>query len=170
MGTKPTLTFVYKAATKLTDAILVIDQPDATGTPAWTDLVLQSGDSRADNYVTISGGDSGTVLDLDPASADSNQNVSATAGDAITLRGVTLNAGASVTVRITRTTLTGAAGTDPLVPVPNGVYAWPSTLNGSTPADTLADPMLYVVGDARASVMFQIIPTADANHADADSR
>ena len=143
MGTKPTLTFRYTAATKLTDAILVIDQP-GTGTgpgvtpPEWTNLILQSGDSREDNYVSFSGGDSGTALDLDPDTADTNQNVGATAGDAITLTGVTLNAGASVTVTITRTTLTGAAGTDPLVPVPNGVYAWPSTLNGSTPADTLA--------------------------------
>lgn len=170
MGTKPTLTFMYKAATKLTDATLVIDQPDSAGTPAWTDLVLQSGDPRADNYVTISGGGN-AALDLNPTTAE-NQNVSGSAGDAITLTGVDLNAGASVTVRITRTTLTGDAVTDPtatLDPVPNGVYEWPSTLNGSTPVDTLADPMLYVVGDARASVVFQIIPTADADHALADA-
>ena len=160
-GTKPTLTFTYKAATKLTDAALVIDQPDGGG---WTDLVLQSGDSRADNYVSFSGGDSGTALDLDPVTAE-NQNVSGSAGQAITVTNVTLNASASVTVTITRITLTGAAGTDPLDPVDNGVYAWPSTLNADT--DILADPMLYVVGDARASVAFAIIPTADADHATA---
>ena len=164
MGTKPTLTFVYKAATKLTDAVLVIDQP-GTGPPAWTDLVLQSGDSRADNYVSISGGGN-AALDLDPDSTDTNQNLSGDPGDAITLRGVDLNANASVTVRITRITLTGAAGTDPLVPAPNGVYAWPSTLNADT--DILADPMLYVVGDDRESVTFQIIPTAEADHNAAD--
>ena len=158
-GTKPTLTFTYKAATKLTDATLVIDQPDGGG---WTDLVLQSGDSRADNYVSISGGGD-AALDLDPGTTG-NQNVSASAGQAITLTGVDLNAGASVTVTITRITLTGAAGTDPLVPVPNGVYAWPSTLNADT--DILADPSLYVVGDARASVAFQIIAIPETDTAD----
>ena len=160
-GTKPTLTFTYKAATKLTDAALVIDQPDGGG---WTDLVLQSGDSRADNYVSFSGGDSGTALDLDPVTTG-NQNVSGSAGQAITLTNVTLNAGASVTVTITRITLTGAAGADPLDPVDNGVYDWPSTLNADT--DILADPMLYVVGDARASVAFAIIPTAEEDHVNA---
>ena len=163
-GTKPTLTFTYKAATKLTDAVLIIDQPASP----WVDRTLQSGDSRMDNYVSFSGGGD-AVLDLTRAdNAATTSDGTIAAGDAITLTGVDLNAGASVTVRITRTQLTSDDDADPANPTLNGVYAWPSTLNGSAPADTLDDPSLYVVGDARASVVFAIIPTADADPATAD--
>ena len=60
-GSKPNLVFSYKAATKLADVTITINQPNVDG--GWQNLTLQKTHARADNYVTISGGGN-ALLDL----------------------------------------------------------------------------------------------------------
>ena len=167
-NTKPTLTFTYKAATALMDATLIIAQPVTTTTPPWVNRTLQSSDSRIDNYVSISGGGN-AVLDL------TGDNTEVEAGDPITVTGIDLGVGSSVTVRISRTMLTGRAADTTVTPaitaldaIAVGTYDWGSTVrldSQTTGGEGLADPKLYVVGDDRARVTLGIITIPDPDTA-----
>ena len=100
------------------------------------------------------------------------------AGDPITLRGIDLGVGSSVTVTISRTMLTGRAADTTVTPaitelaaIAVGTYDWGTTLRLDTQTsggEGLADPKLYVVGDDRSRVMLGIItiPVADTANPD----
>ena len=141
MGSKPNLVFTYKAHTKLTAAVLVINQPTTTGWSPLT-LVMGSANAQADNYVTVTGGDA--TLDL------------TTTTNAITLNSVDLAKNASLTVRINRALL---APGDPPVDIVAGAYPWVTNLAGT--ALTAGNPTLYIV-NVNDDVEFDIVDVAAA--------
>ena len=130
------LTFTYKAATALTNADMVIAQPDDA---TWSALTLVTGNAnaRADNYVTVSGGGD-VALDL------------TTTVGSITLTGLDLAKNGSFSVTISRAALTSTA--DPPVPIVAGAYGWGTTLN----TGAVAEPTLYIV-NVNDDVMFDIV-------------
>ncbi len=138
MGSRQNLTFTYKAHTALTNAVLVITQPTATG---WINLALVtgSGNAQADNYVTHSGGGDATLA------VDNTANT-------ITLNGLDLAKNASFTVRISRAQLS-PDGTD----IVAGAYPWVTTLGGT--ALTAGNPTLYIV-NVNDDVAFDVLNAA----------
>ena len=137
MDSRQNLVFTYKAHTALTNANLVITQPDDTGWSALT-LVMGSANAQADNYVTVSGGGDG-VLTIP--------------GNVITLTGLDLPKNGSLTVTIRRAVL--ASDATPPVPIVAGAYGWGTTLN----TGAVTEPMLYIV-NVNDDVAFQVLNAA----------
>ena len=139
------LTFTYKAHTALTNADLVIAQPDDT---PWSDLtlVMGSANARADNYVTVSGG--GDVA------------LAITTDNDISLTGLDLAKNGSFSVTINRAVLSSTSDADPPVTTvtPAGAYEWATSLvpEGGTGGDLATDPTLYIV-NVNDDVAFDIV-------------
>ncbi len=137
MDSRQNLIFTYTAHTALTNADLVITQPD-DGTWSALTLVMGSANAQADNYVTVSGGGDG-VLTL--------------AATTITLTGLDLAKNGSLTVRINRAVLASTA--DPPVAIVAGAYGWATTLN----TVAVTEPTLYIV-NPNDDVEFDVLNAA----------
>ena len=137
MGSRPTLTFTFKAAVGLgTDGqTLRIDQPSGN----WAALGLQSGNPRGENYVSVSTG----TLDLNAG------NIIVTA--------VKLTKNASMTVTIARAEVNAV----------NGSYVWDTMLAGTTLAAGSPSLLVASDAKESVTFSIIEMPDTEVNHATA---